>query len=88
MTCNRRDSDHCDRAEAAADKAVSKTFAILGVDIDDPKQVKDFQESLRFGEKMRKIADKSVTAFVLAMIAVAASAFIYGLKAFLQGKVS
>jgi hypothetical protein len=79
-------SPPCSHAEAAADQAVAKTFAILGVDINDPQQVAAFQESLRFNDRLRKIADKSVMAFVLAMVAVGASAFILGLKAVMLGK--
>ena len=33
-----------------ADKSVKKVFAILGVDIDDPQQVEEFREDLRFGK--------------------------------------
>lgn len=87
MTCGgRRESDHCPNAQAAADHAVEKVFAILGVDINDPQQVKEFQESLRFGERMRKIVDKSVTAFILAFVAMGVGAFAYGVKARLLGE--
>lgn len=45
-------------ATQAADSAVKKTFAILGVDVDDPKALEDFREDLRFGKRMRRAADK------------------------------
>lgn len=84
--------DHCDpaperciAADAAADAAVRKTFAILGVDIDDPQQVKRFQDSLRFSEKLNIMADKSVTVFVLALVAAGVGAFLLGLKQKLIG---
>jgi hypothetical protein len=48
----------------AADRAVKKVFAILGVDIDRPESVEEFREDLRFGKKLRKIADHSTMAFV------------------------
>jgi hypothetical protein len=48
----------------AADRAVKKVFAILGVDIDRPESVEEFREDLRFGKKLRKIADHSTLAFV------------------------
>jgi len=56
-------TDECPHAAAAAEKAVKKTFAILGVDIDQPREVKDFQESLRFGERLRRISDRSQLVF-------------------------
>lgn len=47
-------------AEQAADKAVHKTFAILGVDLDDPEALENFREDLRFGKRMRKAADNGL----------------------------
>ena len=41
----------------AADRAVKKVFAILGVDIDKPESVEEFREDLRFGRKLRKASD-------------------------------
>lgn len=69
----------CSHAEDAADSAVRKTFAILGVDIDKPAEVKDFQESLRFGDKLRKAADKGVTVFVVVLVTSMAAAMWLGL---------
>lgn len=48
----------------AADRAVKKVFAILGVDIDKPESVEDFREDLRFGRKMRRAADHGFLAFI------------------------
>lgn len=55
----------CDNptCQDAADRAVKKVFAILGVDIDKPESVEEFREDLRFGKKLRKIADHSTLAF-------------------------
>ena len=50
-------------SEESADKAVKKVFAILGVDINKPESVEEFREDLRFGKKLRKLADHGV--FVL-----------------------
>ena len=50
-------------SERAADKAVKKVFAVLGVDINKPESVEEFREDLRFGKKLRKLADHGV--FVL-----------------------
>lgn len=58
----------------AADEAVKKVFAILGVDIDVPKEVEEFRENLRFGASMRRAADKGmltvIGVLVTAMLAV------------------
>lgn len=54
--------ESCPQASEVADKAVKKVFAILGVNIDDPKDVEEFREDLRFGAKMRKIADHGLLA--------------------------
>lgn len=49
---NRRASDHTEHADScpqsiqAADHAVKKVFAILGVDIDKPESVEEFREDL------------------------------------------
>lgn len=43
--------------ERAADKSVQKVFAILGVDIDKPESVSEFQDDLRFGRRLRKMAE-------------------------------
>lgn len=77
--------DKCIAAEAAADTAVKKTFAILGVDIEDPQQVKRFQDSLRFSEKLNNIADKSATTFVLALVMASVAALLLGIKTKLLG---
>jgi hypothetical protein len=44
----------CPHAEDSAERAVKKTFAILGVDIEDPKQVEEFRRDLRFAGDLRK----------------------------------
>lgn len=56
--------DRCPYAEDAADTAVRKVFAILGVDIDQPESVERFREDLRFGGKMRRAADHGLLAIV------------------------
>lgn len=51
---------HCrleDVTEEAAKHAVKHVFAIIGVDVDKPESVEAFREDLRFGRRMRKIAD-------------------------------
>ena len=58
--------EHCDNqtCQEAADRAVKKVFAILGVDVDKPESVEEFREDLRFGRKMRKAADHGFLALV------------------------
>jgi len=53
-----------DAAEKAADHAVKKVFAILGVDVAKPESVEEFREDLRFGKKMRRMADHGQLAMV------------------------
>lgn len=49
-----------DAADAASDAAVKKTFAILGVDIDDPAQVESFRHGLRVGQTISRALDKGI----------------------------
>lgn len=60
--------------EESADKAIKKTFAILGVDIDDPSEVEEFRQDLRFSGRMRAAMDKGMMAFTGAVaVAIAAA---------------
>ena len=68
--------DHCPHVAEAADNAVRKVFAILGVDIDVPKEVEQFRENLRFGASMRRAADKGMLA-IIGAIAVGAMAALW-----------
>ncbi len=52
----------CPNAQVVADAAVKKVFAILGVDIDEPKDVAEFQDDLRFGRKLRRNTDRGIVA--------------------------
>lgn len=63
--------ERCPHVAEAADEAVKKVFAILGVDVDVPKEVEQFRENLRFGAGMRRAADKGM----LAIIGVIAALF-------------
>ena len=57
-------SEHYPDVAEAADMAVKKVFAILGVDVDVPKEVEQFRENLRFGASMRRAADKGMLAII------------------------
>ena len=58
--------ERCDNptCQEAADRAVKKVFAILGVDVDKPESVEEFREDLRFGKRMRRAADHGLLALV------------------------
>ena len=77
--------ERCEFAEEAADVAVRKVFAILGVDIDKPESVETFREDLRFGKRLRKATDHGILA-VAAVIAAAMCAAVWsGVIASLRG---
>jgi len=68
--------EYCPHVKEAADEAVKKVFAILGVDVDVPKEVEQFRENLRFGASMRRAADRGVLA-IIGAIAVGAMAALW-----------
>ena len=72
-------------AEAAADQAGKKVFAILGVDIDKPESVEEFREDLRFGKRMRRWGDRGMLTIVSAMFAAIAYAAWSGIVKAVKG---
>ena len=60
--------------ERAADNAVRKVFAILGVDINKPESVEEFREDLRFGKRLRKASDHGTFVFIAAIVSALAYA--------------
>ena len=77
----------CPHAQASADLAVKKVFAILGVNIDVPKDVEAFREDLRFGGTMRRTADRGMLAVVIAIIGVLVAALMAALWAGIVSKI-
>lgn len=75
------------RAECSeiADKAVKKTFAILGVDIDNPASIEEFRQDLRFGKRLRKIADHGTLAFFAAVAVAIVGAMWIGITQSIKG---
>lgn len=71
--------------QEAADRAVKKVFAILGVDIDKPESVEEFREDLRFGKKMRKVADHGFLALMGVVTASFAAAVWAGIISKING---
>lgn len=78
-------TDPCPESVVAADHAVKKVFAILGVDIDRPESVEEFREDLRFGKKMRKAADHGMLALIALMAVAFGAALWSGIVIKLQG---
>lgn len=68
-----------------ADRAVRKTFAILGVDIDKPESVEEFRQDLRFGKRLRKIADHGTLAFFAAVAVAIVGAIWIGISQSIKG---
>lgn len=68
-----------------ADRAVRKTFAILGVDIDKPESVEEFRQDLRFGKRLRKIADHGTFAFFAAVAVAIVGAIWIGITSSIKG---
>lgn len=71
----RRYPDGCHLAEDAsrdaadaADAAVGKVFAILGVDLGDPAAVEEFRKDLRVAGSLRRAVDKSMMAAFVAIV--------------------
>lgn len=57
-----RSISECPHAADSAERAVKKVFAILGVDIESPREVEEFRQNLRFGASMRRATDRGVLA--------------------------
>jgi hypothetical protein len=78
-------SPECGYAAEAAEIAVKRVFAILGVDIDKPESVEEFREDLRFGKKLRKGADHGFLAFVAILTAAVCAALWAGITSKVSG---
>ncbi len=78
-----RNQEDCPHAEESARQAVKMVFAILGVNVDEPKEVEEFRENLRFGASLRKTANKGWLALVGFMAVGIGSAMYAGMLHFL-----
>lgn len=72
-------------ASQVAQEAVERTFFIIGVDVNEPKDVEEFRKSLRFADKMRKAADKSFITLVVVITGIVAAALFTGLGITING---
>jgi len=61
----------CTKPEDAAHKAVKQVFDILGVNIDNAKEVEEFRKVLRFSGAMLNYSNKGKLATFLSLIAIA-----------------
>lgn len=84
-TCDADYDQHCRFADKAAKRAVKDTFAILGVNVDDPASVESFREDLRFGKRLRKFADRSTMALAVAVTMALVSALWIGIYTKFRG---
>lgn len=78
-------SPECGYAAEAAEIAVKRVFAILGVDIDKPESVEEFREDLRFGKRLRRGADHGFLAFVAILTTGIAAALWAGITSKVTG---
>ena len=64
-------------AQRAADHAVKTVFANIGVDINDPKDLRRFRDDLRFGSMIRAAAQKGMIAALTAIVTAVVGAIWY-----------
>jgi hypothetical protein len=83
--CEQPDIPECKYSKRAAREAVKETFAILGVDVSDPKQVAEFQQDLRFGRSMRCLANKGLMAAFAAICVAMVAALGVGVASRING---
>ena len=79
-----KEQENCPHADESADRAVKKVFAMLGVNVDDPKSVTDFQQDLRFGGRLRRISDRVNITIITVVVATSVA----GLLAMVWEKVA
>ena len=77
MTGDRRQRDL--EVKEAARIAVKDVFAILGVDIDHPESVSEFQADLRFNKKLRRASDHGYLAIVTMVVGGVGWLIVHGL---------
>lgn len=70
----------------AADLAVKKVFYLLGVDVEDASSVEDFREDLRFGRRLRKLANNGMMGVVGLLALGLVTALYSGIVSSLKGR--
>lgn len=71
--------------QIAADLAVKKVFALLGVDVEHPESVAEFQDDLRFGRRMRRATEHGFMAAVGVAVVGMGAVLFAGIMAKLGG---
>lgn len=71
-------------AKQAADQAVRKVFAMLGVNMDDAESVEEFRRDIRFGGVLRRAADKGWTALIVTFVAAMLGALWLGVQSLIH----
>lgn len=74
----------CPHLEDAAERAVAKVFAILGVDINRPESVEEFREDLRFGKRLRRVLNHGILAFFGVVATAIAAALWTGIVTYIK----
>ena len=59
----------CPEAKRAADQAVKRIFFIMGVDVDNPVSVSEYQAEIRFNHNLSRLASKGIIGATLTIIA-------------------
>lgn len=75
--------EDCPHASLVAEKAVRKTFAILGYDLDKPSELEELRRIIRFAEDMRKFTNKGMAGAATLIFGALAA----GLWALFQHKI-
>lgn len=70
----------------AADLAVKKVFFLLGVDVDNAASVESFREDLRFGRRLRLLANNGVAGIIGLLVLGLMTALYSGIISSLKGK--
>lgn len=70
---------HSPDVAAAANLAVKQVFYLLGVDVDSAKSVENFRADLRFGNKLRRMADHGAMGMVGVMVVGLGAAIWHGI---------
>lgn len=76
--------DECPHIQRSAEIAVTKVFAILGVDINNPEKVEEFRVNLRFGAGLRRASDKGIFAAIGVVTTMLLAALGWGLLVLIQ----
>ena len=69
----------------AVKESSKELFAMLGVDVDNPKEVEEFRKDLRFGGTLRKAAEKGFLAAVVVITGTLITAMFLGIKVKILG---